>query len=237
MTHLLLSSEHNEEAKSIYEQLHKRLHGLVHLTIEQIFRSEIVHFIDNDGSHWLLKTSEDSVIVDSRNVESVLTVDSWLQHSIVHAIHGSDRSYAYQEMTAALCSMLTCIDGTVVNPPFSPSISGHARTREEWFWLAQSVGLPVADASSRNVKSDGSREPVHVYVVGNELISDRPLPATTAASIRDMQRQVNELVLRYEFELRSSEDLRLTNVNSSLDFLSKRPDLFDSLLRLLEATT
>ncbi|MEU5431812.1 hypothetical protein AB0G73_00355 [Streptomyces sp. NPDC020719] len=88
----------------------------------------------------------DGHVLASQDIDGVLNRVAWAPFGFLPFATQADARYAWEELSALLLSLLTCLAPVSVNRPCATGLCGAWRSAAEWTVLAARAGLPVSPA-------------------------------------------------------------------------------------------
>lgn len=162
----------------------------------------------------------------------------------LRAVGGADSDYAVQEMSALFISWLASLPGPMVNRPSTQGLAGHWRHPAAWAVLAARAGLatPVyrrpddqspEDAAIPLLYRSNGHQPRQwlppVFVVGDDVVSSRPVPPEVADGCRRLAELSGDTLLGCDF----TANWELVNASATPDLRSGGEPLADALASAL----
>lgn len=188
--HLVLTAAADPEAAPLLAGLQEAGLDVTGVTAEALAEGQDwTHEVTSDGA-WFTVRLPDGRELDSRKIMGTVNRVQYALPARIAAAPEVERSYAEQEFSAFLLSVLACLPGPVLNPPTPQGLSGAIKHPSELVWRAAQSGLPVLpyvfDARSgaapaidwASLAPPGA--PVStIYAVGPETVGEAP-PALRA---------------------------------------------------------
>ena len=212
--------------------LQTRLNPFLCLPIQQLFKSRWYQTLGNQNPHWSLELPVGTL--RSSEIRGVLTMSAALPADCVAHIKSSDRVYVYEEMSAALCSLLQSLDCPVLSKPWPYSLSGRALSIEEWRSTARRAGLPVAPLGSETNDPVGDIA-AEALVVGERVVSADQLSDLHLNGVRRLAKLSRNEFFSVNF-VRNSFELVFDSVRQSPDVMTFGQAGCDAVCDYLEAT-
>lgn len=145
---------------------------------------DVRHVVSAEGA-WFSMQLPDGRRLDSRSIEGTVNRLQYVLPAQIASADGEERSYAEQEFSAFMLSILACLPEPVLNAPSPQGLCGAVKHPSELVWLAGQAGLPtmpyVFEARASNDPTMGwepvvprDTPAVTVYVVGDAVVGTLP---------------------------------------------------------------